>query len=618
VPGGLGEDEAVRGGHDTPAAGFPSPFAAEAPPFGAGSPFDPAAAPPAREGGSPYDTGAGPAAGDPYDPQANPVLDALRDTGANPAVGGAFDTGANPAVNGPFDTGANPAAADPYDTGANPAMGSPFDTGANPAVGSPYDTGANPAADPYDTGANPAVGSPYGTGADPAGPDPYDTGSRPFGTEDFPPGVPRPTDAGDRTDAPFGGRLDAPSGPTAGPATGSVDIPPLDPPAGGSSSDTLVSGIPTVPSAGGPRFPESPRRQAPPFAGAPGGSGPRPPAPAADEPERDRPAPAKPAAPKAAAAKPAKKPRSKAALAGAAVVTVLAVAYGAGLVMNHSDVPKGTTVLGVDIGNQNRAAAAKMLDDALGDRASAPLTLTIGGEKKTLKPSVAGLSIDTDATVQKVAHSDYNPVSVIGSLFGGSRTADPVYVMDEDKLKVALKTLAGSGQAGTEGMVRFEDHKAIAVPGKPGHTFDVDSAVTLVEAAYRTRVETRVDAPVTIDAAPTQPKVTKDDLDKAVNGFGKRAMSGPVVIRTDDAHRITFNKTLPQFLTMTATSTGELAPHIDLAKLKALYGTTFDGVLLERGDGSKTPVTPKDVATALMQGLNASGAGRTVSLQDVV
>jgi hypothetical protein len=300
------------------------------------------------------------------------------------------------------------------------------------------------------------------------------------------------------------------------------------------------------------------------------------------------------------------------------VITVLAVAYGAGLVMNHSDVPKGTTVLGVDIGNQNRAAAAKMLDDALGDRASAPLTLDIGGEKKTLKPSVAGLSIDTDATVQKVAHSDYNPVSVIGSLFGGSRTADPVYVMDEEKLKVALKTLAGASQAGTEGMVRFEDHQAIAVPGKPGRSFDIDAAATLVEAAYRTRVETRVDAPVAIEATPTQPKVTKADLDKAVNGFGKRAMSGPVVIRTDDVHKITFNRTLPQFLTMTATSTGELAPHIDLAKLKALYGTTFDGVLLERGDGSKTPVTPKDVATALMQGLNASGAGRTVDLRDVV
>ncbi|HEY3480008.1 MAG TPA: hypothetical protein VGL02_14015, partial [Streptomyces sp.] len=74
-------------------------------------------------------------------------------------------------------------------------------------------------------------------------------------------------------------------------------------------------------------------------------------------------------------------------------------------------------------------------------RASAPLTLNIGGRKATLKPSVAGLSIDTDATIQNVAHSDYNPVSVIGSLFGGSRDADPVIVVDEDKLKAALQSV---------------------------------------------------------------------------------------------------------------------------------------------------------------------------------
>ncbi|UWE12418.1 hypothetical protein [Actinacidiphila bryophytorum] len=614
------EGEAARGPHDTPAGGFAVPFANEAPPFGAGSPFDTGSTPqeaPPFGAGSPFDTAAMPAVDDsPYDTGSQPF-----GTGAVPAAGDAasgFDTG-SPA----FGTGPRPAAGDarsPYDTGSQPFRagavpgagdaGSPYDTGSQP-----FGTGAVPAGDAafYDT-SSPAFGTGTGDGASP-----YDTGSQPFGTADFPPGVPRPSEPS------FPGGEDAPNapfGPTTG-GTGSMKVPPVTPeaagpPAGpngfrppapaprgdgpGASGDTLVSGIPTVPS-GAARGP----RQAPPRAAAPAPV----PAPARSEPAE------KPAAAKAA--KPAKKGRSKPVLLGVAVGGVLVVAYGAGLLMNHADVPKGTTVLGTDIGNQNRETAVKMLDTALGDRATAPIHLTIGGKKQTLKPSVAGLAIDTDATVRQVAHADYNPVSVIGSLFGGSRTADPVFVMDEDKLKAALQTLAGTGGGGTDAMVRFEDHKAIGVPGTPRRTLDLVAATAQVEAAYRTRAETGTDAVVVLNAATAAPKVSQAELDKAVNGFGKAAMSGKVTVRADAAHTIDFNKTVPQFLTMVATPDGKLAPHIDLDTLKGLYGAKFDQVRIKRADGSKTAVTPDDVAKALIKALGATDpADRTVTLDNVV
>jgi hypothetical protein len=230
---------------------------------------------------------------------------------------------------------------------------------------------------------------------------------------------------------------------------------------------------------------------------------------------------------------------------------------------------------------------------------------------------VAGLSVDTDATVRKVAHADYNPVSVIGSLFGGSRTADPVFVVDNDKLKAALKGLAGKTGSGSDGMVKFADHKAIAVPGKPGTSFDVDSAASQVAAAYRTRAETGADQPVALPLTTVPPKVTQAELDKAVNGFGKTAMLGPVTVRANAAHEIPFNNTLPQFLTMVPDQTGTLQPHIDLAVLKSLYGTQFDGVLLKRSGGATTPVTPQDVAVALVKALGSS-TERTVTLPGVV
>ncbi|BBA99875.1 hypothetical protein RVR_6690 [Actinacidiphila reveromycinica] len=536
-----------------------------------------------------------------------------------PAADGSFFGAGTPAAgtpqaNDPFPAPYTEQFSDP-DTGTQqipqaflpPPVGSPFDDG--PAARGPHDTPSDGFPRSFETPPGAAGGAEQGTG------------NGPFGTEGFPPGVPRgiPTD-------PFGdgGAPLPPAGATTGPATGDMAVPPVTGdtgehafrppnPAGSrpsgkrSASDTLVGGIPPVPADEG-------RDRS---AGRPGAAGPGsvpPGAKAAAGSAAGAPAPSSPAA----SAKPAKKGRSKPALLGAAVVGVAVVAYGAGLLMNHSDVPKGTTVLGVDIGNTSQAAAVKKLDTALGNRGTAALTITVGGKQHSLKPSIAGLSVDTDATVRKVAHPDYNPVSVVGSLFGQTRVEEPVVVVDQDKLKAALTSVAGPSAQGSDGMVRFEDGKAVPVPGKPSQAVDVDAAATQVSAAYRQRAESGRNTPVDLKVTTVQPKVTQAALDKAVSGFGKTAMMGPVHILAA-GHDVPFENTLPQFLTMQATADGQLAPHIDLKTLQSLYGNSFDGVLLERGDGSKTAVTPQDVATALIQALNSKTiAGRSVTLPDAV
>ncbi|MFI1096748.1 hypothetical protein [Streptomyces sp. NPDC020917] len=501
------------------------------------------------------------------------------------------------------------------------------------------------------------TGSPAGPGAvGPGQRGPHDTPAAgipaPFGTEDFPPGVPRPVDPLASPKAPFDAAAAAPfappAGPTTGPATGPMPVPPYTP--SGPGGPGLTSGLPGPggpnmtggpggPGAAGPGGPNGFRPPAPGGPARPGGPGGPggPPGerlsgdtlvsgiPAVPPGETRGPLPGQGPAPApapervpAAAGKSKGKGRNKAVLAGAGIGAVLVLAYGAGLLMNHAEVPRGTTVLGVDIGNMTKDAASQKLTKALGNRTTAPLTLTIGGKKQSLKPSVAGLTVDTDATVRAVAHTDYNPVSVIGSLFGGSKAADAVIRVDNDKLKAALQGIAGRNSSGSDGMVRFSNHKAIAVPGTSGTSFDVNAAAAQVAAAYRTRAETGADQAVSLAVTTVPPKVTQAELDKAVHGFGKTAMSGQVVVRADGAHMIPFNNTLPTFLTMVPDAQGKLAPHIDLKVLKSLYGTKFDGVLLQRSNGSKTAVTAQDVATALIQALGSSDpAGRTVTLPHV-
>ncbi|MEU6671604.1 hypothetical protein [Streptomyces sp. NPDC046727] len=346
------------------------------------------------------------------------------------------------------------------------------------------------------------------------------------------------------------------------------------------SGHTVTSGIPVVPGAGKSPF---------------GSHADGPAVPVAPKPE---PAPA----PKAA--KPKKKGRSKLVLLGVGVVVVAAGAYGAGLLMNHTDVPKGTTVLGVDIGGGTRDDAVKKLDDAFGSRVNKPLKLSVGGKTVSLTPQKAGLQFDYQATVSEAAKSDYNPVHVIGSLFGQKRVVEPVMPVDEEKLQAALQQSGGGSGSVTEGTITFEAGKAVPVYGKAGKAIDAGRSTQAVEQAYRTLVETDSAAPVTVPSTTKQPTVSNAEVDRMMKEFAQPAMSGRVTVQTDAAHSVPLSpqNSLWKFLKVTAVD-GKLVDKPDLNALKQLYGGAFDGVLITRGNGKKTAVTPEDVYASLRPAL---------------
>ncbi|MHB9853415.1 hypothetical protein ACSYGO_29810 [Streptomyces krungchingensis] len=352
------------------------------------------------------------------------------------------------------------------------------------------------------------------------------------------------------------------------------------------SGHTLTSGIPVVPSA-----------QNAPFAPGAHTDGPLPHTPPKlPEPVQQPPASSKPAK---------KKGRNKPALLGVLVVVLVGGAYGAGLLMNHSDVPKGTTVLGVDIGGGTRDDAVRKLDDALGDRTNTALKLSVDGDTVTLKPDQAGLQLDSQATVRAAAGSDYNPVSVIGSLFGQERVVEPVMPVDEEKLQAALEGVAGGSGSMQDGTIKFVSGKAVPVYGKAGKGVDAASSTQAVQDAYRAQVETGTTTAVKVATTTRQPKVANAEVDRMMAKFAKPAMSANVTVQTDAAHSIPLSpqNSLWKFLRVEATPDGKLTDKPDLNALKELYGQTFDGVLITRANGKKTPVTPQDVYGALRQAL---------------
>jgi len=365
--------------------------------------------------------------------------------------------------------------------------------------------------------------------------------------------------------------------------------PAAPPPGGNVSGETLTSGIPVVPPTQG----DSPF---PPGPGADGAMAHTPPK--LPEPVRSD----VPTAPAPAAKK--KKGRSKLVLLAVAVVVVACGAYGAGLLMNHADVPKGTTVLGVDIGGGTRDEAVNKLDQAIGERVAKPLKLSVDGTEVTLKPDQAGLTLDSQATVREAAGSDYNPVSVVGSLIGGERVVEPVMPVDEEKLAAALERAAGGSGSAKEGSVKFLPGKAVPVYGKVGKGIDAQASTKAVADAYKKQVETGSAGTVQVPVTTRKPTVSKAEVDKFMTRFAQPAMSANVTVKAG-AKSIPFGpeKSLPKILETKVLKGGTLEVHYNLEELEKLYGNVFDGVLIQRGNGDKTPVRPTDVAQAMGKAL---------------
>ncbi|NUS28484.1 MAG: hypothetical protein HOV92_30265 [Streptomyces sp.] len=361
------------------------------------------------------------------------------------------------------------------------------------------------------------------------------------------------------------------------------------------SGHTVTSGIPVVPSTG----------QNSPFGPGPGTDGPLPHTPP------KLPEPVAQNVPASSKKKPKKKGRSKLTLVGVGVVVVAGGAYGAGLLMNHSDVPKGTTVLGVDIGGGTRDDAVKKLDAAFDKKVNEPLKLSVDGKTVQLQPDQAGLQFDMQATVSKAATSDYNPVSVIGSLFGGQRVIEPEMPVDEEKLTAALEDASGASGSATDGTIKFKNGKAVAVYGKTGKGIDVAKSTTAVEQAYRTQVETGSAGAVTLPTTTKQPTISNAEVDAMMKSIAEPAMAQTVQVQTDAAHFIKFGQlSLPDILSFKAVD-GKLVDYYDLKALKAAYGTTFDGVQINGASG-KRDVLPEDVASALRKALRGKTTAERV------
>ncbi|MFG2987751.1 VanW family protein [Streptomyces sp. NPDC048257] len=253
-------------------------------------------------------------------------------------------------------------------------------------------------------------------------------------------------------------------------------------------------------------------------------------------------------------------------IAGGAVVLGLGGLYGTALAVG-GDIDQGTRVLGVDLGGMSRAEARQVLTRELGPAAAAPIAMKIGDHAEKADPAALGLSLDTDATVDRAVRDGHGPVTVIGSLFASDeRDVAPVIRMNEQTARAAVDRLGEiTKQQVRDGVIEFEEGTAKAVAPLPGLALVQDKALDTLRDAYL-RPHT---GPVVLPVARTEPNVGAEETGRAMRQFAEPAMSGPVTLTVGGKRMSITPAVLGDHLKMRADGQGRLVPALDSKSLLA-------------------------------------------------
>lgn len=212
-------------------------------------------------------------------------------------------------------------------------------------------------------------------------------------------------------------------------------------------------------------------------------------------------------------------------LGGASLVGGLL--YGSLVFSGGEGVPKGVTVLGVDIGGLSYSQAVETLERRVGPTSVAPVTLTSSDAKTVdLDPTVAGLHFDAVATVDRAMRPAWSPVDLIKQIMGGTEV-DPVVTVDQSALADSIaQVVSVIDTPAVEPSVSFDGTRPTLTPGSTGTQTDQQALAAIVSKNYLVST-----TPIEIPVDVLQPSVSQADAQTFVNGPATTATSAAVTVQ---------------------------------------------------------------------------------------
>lgn len=273
-------------------------------------------------------------------------------------------------------------------------------------------------------------------------------------------------------------------------------------------------------------------------------------------------------------------------MACGAVAAVLAAGLATTGYANAGEVPRGTTILGVEVGGRSRAEAMDLLRAGLNSRpelTSKPFTVRVGEQTAEIMPADVGLEIDVEASV---AAATQNAPGTVRRLFG-SREVPPVVTVDAERLDARLREVIGdAGQKMTMPGITFVGTTPKVAYPKPSIGLDAEQSAQAVRDGWLSG------QPITIPLVESHPATTREELDRLVEELAKPAVSGPVTVNTDRGAFSIPATAIAKSLLFTTDKAGKITPKVDEKKLRAAIS----------GQLAKVEVEPKDATITLAGG----------------
>lgn len=298
-------------------------------------------------------------------------------------------------------------------------------------------------------------------------------------------------------------------------------------------------------------------------------------------------------------------PSPKALLATGIVIVVMMSALGVTAAYAYAgDIPRGTTVLGIDIGAMSRSEAVAAMETGLAQHAAklaAPVDVQVADATGQIDPAEVGLAVDVEATVAAAAEHSLNPLP---SLFG-SRDVRPVIRVDRERLHEQLQELAaGAGEAMTMPEITFEGTEPVPVYPEPGLGLDPRRSAEVLAAGWPS-LDTGGWVPpstVTIPLVEINPVTTAEDVDRLLADLARPAVAAPVSVELAEGGGFEIPPAaIAKSLKLTADDRGEIIPKVDQKDLRKALADQLDEVETEPVDatvvldgGSPTVVAAKD------------------------
>ncbi|MER7166380.1 VanW family protein [Micromonospora sp. NPDC000207] len=251
---------------------------------------------------------------------------------------------------------------------------------------------------------------------------------------------------------------------------------------------------------------------------------------------------------------------------GGVTTAVLAAAVGTGVYAYRGDVPRGTTVLGTEVGGRSKTEAAGELRAELDRRSgtlNSPLRVVVGENTADIDPADVGLTVDVDATVAAAADADAPAVSRLV----GSRSVEPVVTVDPDRLDAALKKVLGKqGRKMTMPAISWKGTTPRPRHPEPSLTLDKQRSVEAVRAGWL------AGQPVTVPLVEKHPATTAEEVDQMVDQLARPAVAKPVTLRTDEGSVRIPPAAIAKSLRFTSDKAGKLTAKVDVKRLRNAMG----------------------------------------------